>query len=171
MLSDWAQHVLRGGQRAAKTVWCHGNLMPPTKILEWLVEPREWFVNLSRLTKDGPQKTLPLSKNQKTVNKKPKRVNWAFRIKVSMLKLQPESSWLHLILRVVSALVSWWGEYSLVWIRFPQWVWFCKIYSTLLFQKTGLHLLKYPCKYLWPILKKKVVCLYKWSQFVSGQMP
>lgn len=31
MQSDWAQHVLKGGQRAGETVWCHGNLMPPTK--------------------------------------------------------------------------------------------------------------------------------------------
>lgn len=52
MQSDWAQHVLKGGQRAGKTVWCHGNLMPPTKNLEWLVGPQERLVNLSQLTEN-----------------------------------------------------------------------------------------------------------------------
>lgn len=53
MQSDWAQHVLKGGQRAGKTVWCHGNLMPRTKNLEWQLGPSERLVSLSWLTEDG----------------------------------------------------------------------------------------------------------------------
>lgn len=52
MQSDWAQHVLKGGQRAGQTVWCHGNLIPPTKNLEWLVGPQERMANLSQLAED-----------------------------------------------------------------------------------------------------------------------
>lgn len=51
MQSDWAQRVLKRGQRAGKTVWCHGNLMPPTKNLQWLVGPQEGWSTCHSLLK------------------------------------------------------------------------------------------------------------------------